>query len=123
MKCRSTTSRASHSAAAHRIHAVMTELVIALALLRIGQDGIGFVDLLHLLLAFLDLVGVKIRVILTRHLAVGFLDIVLAGTLLDAQYLVVISFIRHIHPPRQDAALLSFMYLSGRIRTDNPPAA
>src|SRR5262245_27592253 len=54
---------------------VLAELVIALALLRIGEDCIGLPDLLEFLFcAFVA--RVDVRVILARQLAVGFLDVV-----------------------------------------------
>jgi hypothetical protein len=54
---------------------VLAELVIALALLRIGEDRIGLPDLLEFLFrAFV--VRVDVGVILARQLAVGFLDVV-----------------------------------------------
>src|SRR5262245_24583655 len=54
---------------------VLAELVIALALLRIGEDLIGLSDLLEFLFrAFIA--KVDVRVILARQLAVGFLNVV-----------------------------------------------
>jgi hypothetical protein len=54
---------------------MLAELVIALALLWIGEHCIGLPDLLELLLRAL-VARVDVRVILARQLAIGFLDVV-----------------------------------------------
>src|SRR4051794_30100842 len=68
--------------------------VIALALLRVGQDRVG---LLHLLEALLrgGVVRVAVRVVLPGQLAVGLLDLVVGRLLVDAERLVWIPDRRH----------------------------
>ena len=65
-----------------------TELVILGALLRVGQHRAGLGSLFEFLYP-------AVRVPFEGSLAVSLLDIVFRGTLLDAQDLVVISFLCH----------------------------
>jgi hypothetical protein len=65
-----------------------TDGVVALALLGIGEDLVGLVDLLEALLRLRFLVDV--RVVLARELAVGLLDLLGARILRDAECLVVV---------------------------------
>ena len=75
-----------------------TELVIALALVRVGKNIVGLVDLLELFLGIL-IAGVQIRVVLFGQLAVGAFDLGIGGVFADPQHLVVISFFCHrIYP-------------------------
>ena len=75
-----------------------TELVIALALVRVGKNIVGLVDLLELFLGIL-IAGVQIRVVLFGQLAVGAFDLGIGGIFADPQHLVVISFFCHrIYP-------------------------
>ena len=69
------------------------ELVITGLLIGVGENLIGLVDLLELLLRFL-IVGVQIRVVLPGHFLICFFDLVLRGALIDAQDLVIITFFR-----------------------------
>ena len=92
----------------------MAKLVIALTLFRIGQNRIRLVDLLHLLLALLDLIGVEVRMILTSHLSVCFLDLVLTGALLESQHFIIITFISHTHHLPQAFCGAPFYALEGR---------
>ena len=73
---------------------LMTELIIACALLRIGQDFVSLVDLFKPRFGFL-VVGVQVRVAGLGRLAVCFFDLVIRGALGYAQHLVIISFICH----------------------------
>jgi hypothetical protein len=81
------------TAAAHvGVDAGVAELVVGRALLRVGEHLVGLLGLLELLfrrLAAFTLVAV--RVVLHGQLAVGLLDVVLAGVLGDAEDLVVVA--------------------------------
>src|SRR5712692_2081079 len=61
--------------------------VVGLALLGVGEDVVGGLDLLEALLGGL-VVGVGVRVVLAGELAVRLLDLVLRGVLRDAKGLV-----------------------------------
>ena len=74
------------------IHSGMTELVIAGALLIVGQDFVGLTQFLELLLGGL-VAGVPVRVILHGAFPVGLLYFISAGSLLDTQHLIVIAFV------------------------------
>src|SRR5215472_11244582 len=69
----------------------MSEAIVQAALLRIRQDRVGFA-------AFLEsffrvwVVGIAVGVVLQCQLAIGTLDLQLAGAALDAQDFVIISF-------------------------------
>ncbi len=66
-----------------------TEGIILSALLLITQYGVGLVDEFELLLRLL-IPSVSIRVILQGELSVSPLDLLLAGVLVNAQYLVIV---------------------------------
>src|SRR5207244_3481037 len=68
---------------------VLAELVVALTLLRIGEDCIGLPDILKFLFRG-GVARVDVGVILTRQLAVGFLDVVLRRGARNAEGLVVV---------------------------------
>ena len=75
-----------------------TELVIALALVRVGKNIVGLVDLLELFLGVL-IAGVQVGVVLFGQLAVGAFDLGIGGVFADPQHLVVITFFCHrIYP-------------------------
>jgi hypothetical protein len=57
--------------------------VVLLALLRVGEHGVGLADVLELLLRGVP--GVLVGVVLARELAVGLLDRGLVGILGDAE--------------------------------------
>ena len=63
--------------------------VVLLALLGVGERVVGALDLLELLLR-LRVVGVAVRVVLARQLAVRLLDLLVGGLLGDAEHLVEI---------------------------------
>ena len=65
---------------------VRPERVVALALLGVGQDGVGLVDLLEALRGAL----VDVRVVLAGELPVGRLDGLVVGGLRHAENLVVV---------------------------------
>ena len=83
-------AEASKTAPAH-LRPVHTELVIARALVGIGEPFICFVDLLEALLRRF-IVRMQVGVRFLGQLAVGFLDIFLAGSFTDPQHLIVITF-------------------------------
>src|SRR5581483_5698439 len=72
-------------------HSRMAEAVVQAALLAVCQDRIGFTGLLELLFG-LRIIGIAVRVILQRQLAVGAFDLLLVRVPRDAQYFVVVSF-------------------------------
>ena len=74
------------------VHAGKAVLVIAGALLIVGQDLVGLAHLLELLLGVL-VTGIPVRVVLHGLFPVGPFNFIGAGGLFDAQHLVVISFI------------------------------
>ena len=74
------------------VHAGKAVLVIAGALLVVGQDLVGLAHLLELFLGVL-VAGVPVRVVLHGLFPVGPFNFIGAGGLFDAQHLVVISFI------------------------------
>ena len=86
-------AEATKPAPAH-LRSIHAELVIARALVGIGQHLICFVDLLEALLRRL-IVRVQVGVRFLGQLAVGFLDIFLAGSFSDPQHLIIISFCCH----------------------------
>ena len=72
----------------------MTELIVLLALLWVGENFICLIALLEALLTGL-VAGVKIRVVLLGELPVCFFYLIGRGVLADAQHLVIVSFISH----------------------------
>src|SRR5829696_6049836 len=68
--------------------------VVLLALIGVRQDRVGGLHLLEALLGVLVAV-VRVRVILARQLAVGLLDLVVRGLLVDAERLVRVLHRRH----------------------------
>ena len=69
----------------------MAVLVVPGLLVRVGEDLIGLVDLLELLLC-LFIVRIQVRMILPGHLLICALDLVLGCALVNAQDLVIITF-------------------------------
>ena len=82
----------SASPAVGGIHPRVTELVIPGALLRIGEDLIGLVDLFELGLSR-GVAGVQVGVELLGLLSVSLFQLLLAGPLADPQDFIVISFL------------------------------
>src|SRR5699024_9556829 len=72
------------------IHPGVAELVVAGALLLVGEHLIGLVDLLELGLGIL-VAGVQVGVVLLGLLPVGLLDLIVAGPLGHAQDLIIIA--------------------------------
>ena len=70
--------------------------VVLLALVRIAEHVVGLGDRLEALLG--PLIGVRVRVVLARELAVRLLDVLLGGLLVDPERLVVILGLRHRYP-------------------------
>jgi len=68
--------------------------VVLLALLGVGQDRVRALDLLEALLRRLVAV-VRVRVVLARELAVGLLDLIVGGLLVDAERPVRVRHRRH----------------------------
>src|SRR5574337_25041 len=83
---------ATHAAAHVGVHAGVAVLVVGGAFLRVGQELVGLLDLLELLLGGLGGVTlVAVRVVLHGELAIGFLELVVRGVLGNAEDLVKIS--------------------------------
>ena len=80
-------SRTSGAAA----HASMPEAVIQRALLAIGKDGIRFGDLLEFVFR-VRIVGVAVRMVRHRKLAVSALDFNVGGRTGNTEHLVIIAF-------------------------------
>src|SRR5262249_26078714 len=68
---------------------VLAELVVALTLLRIGEDGIGLPNIFEFLFRSC-VAGVDVRVILARQLTVGLLDFVRRRGARNTQGLIVV---------------------------------
>lgn len=82
-------------AAAHRgVKRRVTVLVVLRALVRVGKNGIRLVRFLEFLLSRL-VSRIRIGVVLLRQLIVCFLDRSRVGVLVNAQNLIVISFLCH----------------------------
>src|SRR5204863_576196 len=77
--------------AATAAHAEHRATVVLLALVRVAHDVVGGLDLLEALLG-LGVVGVAVRVVLPGELAVGLLDLLGRGLLVDPEDLV------RVHP-------------------------
>ena len=79
-----------------------SELVIALALVRVGKNIVGLIDLLELFLGVL-IAGVIVRVVLHCKLAVCLFDLGIGRSLGYPQHFVVITlFLCHIHSPLRE---------------------
>jgi len=81
-------SRAAHSARHASRKTFFAILIEDVPLLLVTEHLVGFGNLLELFLGSRRFV--LIWVIFKRHLAVGLFDLILGGTLLDAQNLVVV---------------------------------
>ena len=91
-------AEAARAEALARVEGRVAVLVVLRLLVGVAQDLIGLADLLEPLLAGL-VAGVQVRMILLGQLAVGLADLVVRGALLQAQDLVVISFLCHRDSP------------------------
>jgi hypothetical protein len=69
----------------------VSELVVGGALLGVGQDFVGFLGFLELLLGAL-VVRIAVRMMLHGQLAIGLLDVVFRGITAYTEDLVVIPF-------------------------------
>ena len=88
----------------------MTVAVISGALLRIDQGLVGLAEFLELILGRV-ITRVLVRMKLHRKLAVGPLDILLAGFPLDSEHFVIIAFAGH-----QAGGPFETTTLAGRIK-------
>ena len=78
------------------VHARKAELVIPCSLVAVAENLIGLIDLFEPGLSRC-VAGIQVRVVLLGQLAVGFFDIRFRRALLDAQNLIIITFlIRHM---------------------------
>jgi hypothetical protein len=82
----------------HSIDALMTELVVALALLTVSEDFVSLGGFLEFGLCF-SIARIAVRVKLHGQLAIGLLDVVLASVFADTKDLVIIAF-GHISVPK-----------------------
>ena len=71
-------------------NAGVPEPVVARALVGVGQHGVRLGGLLELLLGGL-VAGIAIGMMLERQLAVGALDLLIAGRTADAEHVVVVA--------------------------------
>ena len=71
--------------------ASVAELVVAGALLLVGEDGMGFGDFFELLFGVF-VAWVFVGVVFEGELTVGLLDFVIGGVLGDAEYFIIITF-------------------------------
>jgi len=62
------------------------------ALLRVGEDLIGFGNFLEFLFRLL-VAGIAVRVMLERELPIGLFDLVFAGAAIDTEQFVVVLFV------------------------------
>ena len=68
----------------------MSEAVILRALFGIAQNVVGFRSFLEFLFRF-GVARIAIRMILHRQLAIGFLDLFLAGRTLDPENFIIVA--------------------------------
>src|SRR5438034_7272034 len=93
-------ARGPRASAPRELLPLGADRVVALALLRIGEDLVGLVDLFEGFFGASALVDV--RVVLARELAVGLLDVLGRGVLRNAKDLVVVLVLdRHPLRPRK----------------------
>ena len=85
------------AAAAEALRAIVAELIVLRALLRIGKHLIGLVDLLKFFLRIL-IAGVDIWMVLFCQRAVRLFNCGFIRTLFNAQHLVIISLGCHMFP-------------------------
>ena len=71
------------------VEAGVTELVVLSFLLRVGEDRVGFTDLLETLFSLL-VARVFVRMMLDCKLAVGLFYLALAGSFVDTEYGIVV---------------------------------
>ena len=83
--------KAAKASAAHAVDAGVAEAVVVGALLRVAQNGVGFAALLELLFGR-GISRIAVRVKLHRHLAIGALNLLIAGGAGNFQNFVVIAF-------------------------------
>ena len=79
------------SAAAGVSYSGMAKTIVEGALIRIGEHRVSFSNFLEPFLGF-RLVGISIGVILQRQLAIGALDLLIAGRTNHAQHFVIVAF-------------------------------
>jgi len=84
-------NRRVKSARSSTAHGSMPEAVVSGTFVRIRQDGIGFAALFEPLFC-IRVIGIAIRMKLKRQLAVGALDLLLAGPAGNPEDFVVIAF-------------------------------
>jgi hypothetical protein len=80
----------------------MAEAVICAALIGVGEHRVGFARFFEFLFG-VGIVGIAVRMVLHRQLAVGALDLLVAGPTLHPQHLVVVS----LHLASQNSLSLS----------------
>jgi hypothetical protein len=73
----------------------MAVLVVGRPLLRVGEDLVGFLGFLELLLRF-RVVRIAVGMVLHGQLAVGLLDLVVRGVAIDAEDFVVVALLCHV---------------------------
>ena len=78
-------------ACGRRIDARVPVVIVRGALVRVGEDFVGFFGFLEVLFRF-RIVRIAVRMMLHRELAIRLLDVVFRGVFVDPEHLVIISF-------------------------------
>ncbi|MNJ40154.1 hypothetical protein D3C77_350430 [compost metagenome] len=97
--------RAGKSTAHPLVRINVAILVVASTFPRIAKDIVGLFDFFKLILRIRRLVHV--RVILTRQLAIGFLNIIVRGALANPQHLIIIALFSHPSTPTIAIAMVN----------------
>ena len=95
----------------------MTIAVVGRALVRIAQHLVGLAGLLELLFRRM-IARIAVRMILERQLAIGALQLLVAGIARNAQHLVVICFAHSVFKPVHFSRLARFALI--RLHPDLP---
>jgi len=107
----------------------VAELIVLGALLRVGEDLIGFGNFLELLLRLL-VAGVAVRVMLERELPISFFNLVFAGVAINTEQFVIVFLVAQAGPlifqlpiwsPRVHARGI-FNFFGGIGRSTHPPS-
>src|SRR5206468_7457458 len=84
-------TRTGSTEAGRSVHARMPELIVRAALFGVGEDLVGLLRFLELVLGAL-VVRIAVRMVLHRQLPIRLLDVLLGSVAIDAEHRVVIAF-------------------------------
>src|SRR5205823_475133 len=87
-----------------RIDAGVPELVVGSTFLRFGEDLVGFLGLLEIVLGSL-VVRISVRMMLHRELPIGLLDLLIGSIAIDAQHRIVVALCHRIRQSRVSGAV------------------